>query len=170
MHRIKVKVADFGLSRVRSGSRSTAVGVGTLTHEAPEVIDPKYAKEFGCPGGATTASDIYSLAVVMWELLTGEEPYADVNVATIMFEVVLKRERLPLPALSSAAAGLGGLIAACWAASPKERPAARDVADRLGEMLGKLEAEVRVVSITSVNLIEHHNRASVDLTEPRSVS
>ena len=174
VRRVEVKVADFGLSRVRGSSKASGGGgggAGTYTHMAPEVIDDEYAAEFGVHFGASPASDVFSLAVVMWELLTGEEPHANLNSpASIISFVVVKRKRLALPVLAGAAAGLGGLIGVCWSASPKERPAARDVADRLGEMLGRLEAEVRVVSITSVNLIEHHNRASDNLTEPRSVS
>ena len=123
VQRIRVKVADFGLARVRSSSSSRGSvgggGAGTYTHMAPEVIDDEYAAEFDVHFGASPASDVFSLAVVMWELLTGEEPHANRNSPiNIISFVVAKRRRMPLPSLSGAASGLGGLIAACWAASP----------------------------------------------------
>ena len=43
--------------------------MGTLMYAAPEVLARK---------GATTASDIYSLGVVMWELFTGRLPFGNV--------------------------------------------------------------------------------------------
>ena len=63
MRRLKVKLCDFGLARTRAHStRQTGVGAGTLTHMAPEVIDPDYAKDVGgdgTVGGASAASDIF---------------------------------------------------------------------------------------------------------------
>ncbi|HTI32147.1 MAG TPA: serine/threonine-protein kinase, partial [Miltoncostaea sp.] len=67
----RVKVADFGVARVLGdqGATLTAAGtvLGTSGYAAPEQAE-------GRP--ATAASDVYSLAAVAFELLTGARPYA----------------------------------------------------------------------------------------------
>jgi len=64
------KLGDFGLatgvSLTTYGEQSvTRVGGGTVTYEAPEAFDGQYS----------TASDVYSLAVIFWELLTADLPW-----------------------------------------------------------------------------------------------
>ena len=61
-----ILLSDFGVARV-AGSTTTAAGpVGTIAYMAPEQI----------VGGTITATaDQYSLAVLIWELLTGRRPF-----------------------------------------------------------------------------------------------
>jgi serine/threonine kinase PknH len=63
----KAYLADFGLTRLVKDSAFTAVGsfVGTVRYIAPEQI----------AGETTSAADIYSLAVVLFEGLTGTLPF-----------------------------------------------------------------------------------------------
>jgi serine/threonine protein kinase/tetratricopeptide (TPR) repeat protein len=68
------KVIDFGLARpagARPGDRHTVTGhvVGTLEYMAPE-------QAAGGPAGVDTRADVYSLGVVLHELLTGATPLA----------------------------------------------------------------------------------------------
>jgi serine/threonine-protein kinase len=80
-----IKVADFGIARA-SGSDITEVGaiMGTAQYLSPE-------QAHGQP--VTAASDIYSIGVVMFEMLTGRAPFeADSPVA-----VALKHVNQPAP-------------------------------------------------------------------------
>ena len=61
-----ILLSDFGVARV-AGSTTTAAGpVGTIAYMAPEQI---------VGGTITAAADQYSLAVLIWELLTGRRPF-----------------------------------------------------------------------------------------------
>ena len=131
----RVKVGDFGLSLVKHASRSAAGGAGgaggTYTHMAPEVISEKYAESFGWTSGPSPASDVYALGILLWELLTGEEPFADKEVAQIIHLVVIEKRRPDWPPELSCPHELTALVAKCWAANPADRPSARAVVDVL---------------------------------------
>jgi serine/threonine protein kinase len=64
-----VRVADFGIARIATEDTMTTTGqlLGTAAYLSPEVVE-------GDP--ATAASDTYGLAVVAFELLTGERPFS----------------------------------------------------------------------------------------------
>lgn len=85
----RIVLTDFGIARIVSGPNVTASGsmVGTPTYMAPE-------QGLGHPGDHR--SDIYSLGIVLYQLLTGVPPFdADTPVA-----LILKHINEPLPAPS----------------------------------------------------------------------
>jgi serine/threonine-protein kinase len=88
----RVKILDFGLAReIRSSpvSSLTLPGavLGTLTYMAPEVATGKRA---------TIQSDIYSLGLVLFEMLTGHLPHTETNNPLQLIERI-KSEPLPAP-------------------------------------------------------------------------
>ena len=81
-------VADFGIAQIVGGTRHTAVGalMGTLDYIAPEQ---------GLKGQSDARSDIYSLGIVLYEILTQRTPFdADTPLAVLMKHV---NDPLPLP-------------------------------------------------------------------------
>ena len=81
-------VADFGIARIVGGTHHTVSGalMGTLHYMAPEQ---------GLEGRSDARSDIYSLGIVLYEMLTQRTPFeADTPLALLMKHV---NDPLPLP-------------------------------------------------------------------------
>jgi serine/threonine protein kinase len=127
----RAKLTDFGISRQLEQDGMTATGrvLGTTDYVAPEQAMGR---------GADTRSDIYSLGVVLYEMLTGGVPFeADSQVGVAMKHV---NEELPdvqaqRPELSAATA----LVV--------ERATAKDPAKRyadIGEMIDDLSTALEV--------------------------
>jgi serine/threonine-protein kinase len=87
----EVRVADFGIARVMTASKTqTGVVLGTPSYMSPEQIAGQ--KVDG-------RSDLFSLGVVFYELLTGEKPFQGDSIATLMFNITTTAP-LPLKDLS----------------------------------------------------------------------
>ena len=73
-------LADFGLSTLApnaGGETATITAGGTPLYMAPELLCPT---EFGTKGGRPTQpADIYALGMVIYEVLTGSQPFYEKN-------------------------------------------------------------------------------------------
>jgi serine/threonine-protein kinase len=78
---LRARLVDFGLARLVGGTNVTTTGTlcGTLGYVPPEVV----LGEAADPG-----SDIFSLGVVLYELLTGRLPFAVTSTAAHLYAVV----------------------------------------------------------------------------------
>jgi len=89
-----VKIMDFGIARARGSQRLTRDGgiVGTLPYMAPEQLR-------GEPGDER--SDLYSLAIVLYEMLAGHVPFAAAtDYALMQAQIHARPPRLHLPDLA----------------------------------------------------------------------
>lgn len=77
----RVKVMDFGLAQLAGKSQLTRTGttMGTLSYSSPEQISGKPVDR---------RSEIFSLGVVFYELLTGQLPFKATNEAEILFAII----------------------------------------------------------------------------------
>jgi serine/threonine protein kinase len=111
----EVYLGDFGLARDPEGEALTAPGqvLGTIDYMAPELIDGD---------GVGPATDIYGLACLAVETLTGAVPYARDTDAAIMYAHIVE----PPPSVSERRAALpqslDDVIAAGMAKDPDDRP------------------------------------------------
>lgn len=118
------KIADFGLSRV--GTQSI-IGITqksqAIEWQAPEclTVNPKF----------TPASDIYAFGMIMWEIVTGSKPFADVKTERekYILEMASKGQRETLPLDVDPC--YRDLIEACWQTNPSKRPSLETVIERL---------------------------------------
>ncbi|XP_028283896.1 receptor-interacting serine/threonine-protein kinase 2 [Parambassis ranga] len=122
-----VKIADFGLSKWRqlsvskgSGSKPTEMG-GTVIYMPPEEYEPSKSRR------ADVKHDMYSYAIIMWEVLSRKIPFEEVtNPMQIMFSVL--RGMRPDTSLDSLSPDipsretLVSLMMCGWTANPDERP------------------------------------------------
>ena len=97
---------------------------GTYRWMAPEVIEHK---------PYTEKADVFSFAVVLWELLTCRVPYSEMTPLQAAVGVVQKGLRPGIP--SNTPPALGQLMEACWAQDATHRPSFKDLAPRLQLML-----------------------------------
>src|SRR3954463_10256113 len=122
----RAKVTDFGIARSLEAQGLTATGrvLGTTDYVSPEQA---LGRE------VTAQSDIYSLGVVLYEMLTGEVPFkADTQVA-----VAMKHVREPLPDVQRRRPEISAALAAAV-----ERATAKQTENRyatVGEMVHDLE-------------------------------
>ncbi|XP_043286954.1 mitogen-activated protein kinase kinase kinase 12 isoform X2 [Venturia canescens] len=120
-----VKISDFGTSREWNEISTRMTFAGTVAWMAPEIIRNEPCSE---------KVDIWSYGVVLWELLSGEIPYKDVDSSAIIWGVGNNSLHLPIPA--SWPEGFGYLIELCWKAEPRKRPS-----------FGLIESHLNIIAV-----------------------
>jgi serine/threonine-protein kinase len=122
-----VKITDFGIARMRSADVRTQTGVllGSPKYMSPEQVLGKRAE----PG-----SDIFSLGVILYEMLTGRAPFAGADVNALMFQIVNLVPPAPSSITAQVPAMLDFIVAKALAKAPDERYAnAKELAADLRE-------------------------------------
>ena len=108
-----LKITDFGTAKIlQFGAAQTAQIIGTPSYMSPEQIK-------GRP--VDGRSDIFSLGVVLYEMLTGQKPFPGDSVTTVIYKIVNEN---PVPAReldSSIHPGLSAVIAKALAKPVEER-------------------------------------------------
>uniref|UniRef100_T1IM54 Mitogen-activated protein kinase kinase kinase n=1 Tax=Strigamia maritima TaxID=126957 RepID=T1IM54_STRMM len=111
-----IKISDFGTSREWNEISTKMSFAGTVAWMAPEVIRNEPCSE---------KVDIWSFGVVLWELLTCETPYKDVDSSAIIWGVGSNSLHLPVP--STCPDGFALLMKQCWSPKPRNRPSFRHI-------------------------------------------
>ena len=103
-------VCDFGLARVKSNVMSCELG--TMQWVAPEILTA---------GNRYTQSvDVYAFGIIMWELLTSENPYHGLHPVQLANMVLKFKMRPEIP--ENTPEDLKTLITRCWDQDPNNRP------------------------------------------------
>ena len=110
----RVKVADFGIARVSSSSTMTSVGqvMGTPGYMSPEQVKGE---------AVGPASDIFSVGVLLYELLTGIPPFASSSTTSIMYKIVHEEPTPPSTMNPAVPPNLEAVIARACAKNPGAR-------------------------------------------------
>ncbi|NIM13609.1 MAG: protein kinase [Candidatus Aminicenantes bacterium] len=115
-----VKLLDFGLAKAQTFSRLTETGIviGTLSYLSPEQIKESVY---------SSASDIYSLGVTFYEMLTGIKPFFGETSLEIMKEILNKDPVEPVCLRDEVPEELSRLIMRMMEKEPQDRPGIKDV-------------------------------------------
>ncbi|XP_048568977.1 uncharacterized protein LOC125550109 isoform X2 [Triticum urartu] len=119
------KVGDFGLSKIKRNTLVSGGVRGTLPWMAPELLNGSSSK-------VSEKVDVFSFGIVLWEILTGEEPYANMHYGAIIGGIVNNTLRPPVPA--NCGPDWRRLMEQCWSPDPSQRPAFTEIAARLRSM------------------------------------
>lgn len=146
---LRIKLMDFGVAKLVSTSNEhTALGqvIGTPRYMSPEQV-------MGKPGTISPRSDIYSLGIVLFEMLTGGSVFESESlVAQLMMhvEAPVPQLRLLAPEVSPS---IAELVESCLAKDPNERPqSASEVALRFAKAAGMhRQSGVRELGIRSTS-------------------
>jgi tRNA A-37 threonylcarbamoyl transferase component Bud32 len=114
---VQVKLTDFGKSKLKlHGSRYTTPLVGATPWRAPEVFEVEENRE-----KYTKSADVYSFSMVCFEVLTGDVPFKDKPLRTLL-QSLRRGVRPQLPDVGYCPDYLSALIKKGWATNAAERP------------------------------------------------
>ncbi len=124
----RVKILDFGIAKL--GESSTANAVHTATYQifgSPHYMSPEQCRSTARVDART---DIYSLGVMLFEMLCGERPFVDAEIGSL----IAKHQLVEPPRLRTKVAGLPDgldeLVASMLAKSPDDRPPTMEAVQR----------------------------------------
>ena len=111
-----VKLMDFGLARSAGAPRFTASGVivGTAAYIAPELIED---------GEPSPQSDLYALGVMLFEMLTGSQPFKGADIIQLIYQHINAPIPSPRDIKVDIPAALDSLVMSLLRKAPEERPA-----------------------------------------------
>lgn len=108
-----VKVTDFGIAKMMStGMTQAGMILGTPNYMSPEQVKGRQIDG---------RSDIFSLGVILYELITGEKPFFGQNITTVIYKIVNENPISPRELDSTIHPGLSFVISKALAKSPDER-------------------------------------------------
>ena len=138
-----VKIMDFGIAK--SGGQVTNTGqvLGT-----PNYMSPEQVKGRALDG----RSDLFSMGVILYEMLTGEKPFVGQNVTTIIYKIVNETPITPRDLDVTVHPGLSAIVTKALAKAPDDRY--QTCADLVRDLENyKLAGPVRTGSTGAIGLV-----------------
>jgi serine/threonine-protein kinase len=110
----RIKIGDFGLARAASANTATGAALlGTIAYLSPELVTR---------GIADARSDIYAVGIMMFEMLTGEQPFKGEQPMQIAYQHANDSVPPPSNVNPRVPAELDELVLWATARDPEERP------------------------------------------------
>ncbi|XP_056019225.1 receptor-type guanylate cyclase Gyc76C-like isoform X2 [Ostrea edulis] len=159
-----VKITDFGLTEFMSGTEEPLEEYAyyrNLLWTAPELLQLKHR------GGGTQAGDVYSFAIILYEINGRKGAYGNCNLSPK--EIILrvrddtKEEFRPrLAELDKAPKFVTDVIKECWARDPEKRPDFKTVRSRLKELQRGMKPNILDNMISIMEKYANNLEAVVD--------
>lgn len=109
----RIKVGDFGLARAVTTSTSTGALIGTVAYLSPELVLAKQAD---------ARSDVYSVGIMLYEMLTGQQPFSGEVPIQVAYQHVNGTVGPPSALVPGLASEVDELVQWCTANDPENRP------------------------------------------------
>ncbi|MCF6475456.1 Stk1 family PASTA domain-containing Ser/Thr kinase [Nonomuraea sp. MG754425] len=111
----RVKVVDFGLAKAIEATNQTRTGVmiGTIGYMAPEQV---------VTGAADVRSDVYAAGIMLFELVTGQQPYDGQTPMSVAYRHVHDTVPAPSSLVAEVPPLVDTLVASATAREPEHRP------------------------------------------------
>ncbi len=107
-----VKVMDFGIAKAGGTMTATGQVLGTPNYMSPEQVKGK---------PIDGRSDLFSVGVLLYEMLTGEKPFDGQNITTIIYKIVSENPIPPRELDVTIHPGLNAVVTQALAKAPEER-------------------------------------------------
>ncbi|HLJ30568.1 MAG TPA: serine/threonine-protein kinase [Candidatus Angelobacter sp.] len=107
-----VKIMDFGIAKAGSGMTSTGQMLGTPNYMSPEQVKGKVLDG---------RSDLFSLGVILYEMVTGEKPFVGQSATTIAYKIAHENPVPPRDLDGTIHHGLSMVVSKALAKAPDER-------------------------------------------------
>jgi serine/threonine protein kinase len=157
----QVKLTDFGVAHVFAGKHLTRTGavVGTAEYLSPEQAAGKPASK---------RSDLYSLGVVLYTLLTGRNPFQGANVVDLLHKHRYARFDPPIAIVPELPRELNDVVCELLEKEPERRPADAGLLQRRLELLRqKLDNRVeQTMATTASQPTQAGTQADVRVPDP----
>lgn len=109
----RIKIGDFGLARAVTTSTSTGALIGTVAYLSPELVMGRQAD---------ARSDIYSVGIMLYEMITGKQPFVGDVPIQVAYQHVNSTVDAPSALVPGLAAEVDELVQWCTANDPEQRP------------------------------------------------
>ncbi|MEN6586713.1 MAG: serine/threonine-protein kinase [Sulfuricella sp.] len=136
-----VKITDFGIALVPSSSRTMA----GMVLGSPKYMSPEQVVGQDVDG----RSDIFSLGVVLYEMLTGKPPFSGDNISAIMFRILNEMPAAPGTLRPDLPEAFNYIVAKALAKHPDERY------QSAGEMADDLRSYLELQVPANFNMLAH---------------
>ncbi|GES88895.1 kinase-like domain-containing protein [Rhizophagus clarus] len=152
-------ICDLGISKSSTATDNNDEIYGIIPYVAPEIFQGyKY----------TTASDIYSFGIIMWEFMTGRRPFWDQNHNIDLIINICDGLRPPA-FTTNIPKGYVDLMKKCWHSDPNKRPTASSILKELEYIkLSELENPTEIMPLPDIIPLITTNSGAIYKSRPLS--
>ena len=158
-----VKVLDFGIAKKVGGTADPGLTQGGMVMGTPHYMSPEQA--LGRPVDPRT--DIFSLGVVLYEMLSGTKPFTGEAITEVMLKIVMSEARDISTTATGITPKLADIVRRCMAKEPDQRfPNCDELRDQLAASLRASNDRLRQSSIPTISVRKTPRPSEAPRAEP----